>query len=102
MTSTLKKLLCVTALAILSPLAQAGTDGGVIHFRGEIVEGGCNFKTLDQKVSIACSKDGKPAIYNVALSQLENYTLHSDSLIHTSVRYLDPQRRLAIMDVTYQ
>lgn len=101
-TSTLKKLLCVTALTVLSPLAQAGADSGVIHFRGAIVEGGCNFKPQDKKISIACYKDGKPATYNVTASQLDNYTVRSDSLFHTTIRYLNPQRSLAIMDVTYQ
>jgi type 1 fimbria pilin len=102
MTANLKRLLCVVALAILAPLSQVHADGGVIHFRGEIVEGGCDFKPQNQKVSISCYKDGKPATYHVALNQLDNYSIRSDSLVHTSIRYLDPQRRLAVMNVTYQ
>lgn len=100
--ATFKKFLCVTVLAVFSPLTQAGTDGGVIHFRGAVVEGGCNITPQNQKVEFSCYKEGEPITFTVALNQLADGPIHSDGLMHTDVQYLDPQRRLAIVNVTWQ
>lgn len=98
---TFKTLLCFAALVALSPLSHAQSNGGVIHFQGAIVEAGCGVSQQDKVFSISCSKQGKPAVYKVTLTQLANFSVHSNSPIKTHVRYLDPQHRLAILDITY-
>ncbi|WP_435929816.1 hypothetical protein [Dryocola sp. BD613] len=99
---TFKTFLSVAVLALFSPLTQAGTDGGVIHFRGAIVEGGCGITPQEQKVEFSCYKQGKPTTYTVTLNQLADGFIPGDSLMHTDIQYLDPQRRLAIVNVTWQ
>ncbi len=100
--TTFKTFLCVAVLAVFSPLTQAGTDGGVIHFRGAIVEGGCGMTPQDQKVEFSCYRQGKPTTFTVALNQLADGSVPRDSLMRTDVQYLDPQRNLAILNVTWQ
>lgn len=100
--ATVKHLCCIAALASLSAFTHADDSGGVIHFRGEIVEGGCGLSHQQQAVNITCSNKGKPVTHSVAYSALNNYTVHNDSSIHTDIRYLDPQKTLAIVSVTYQ
>ncbi|WP_236127683.1 hypothetical protein [Cedecea colo] len=100
--ATLKKFLCVTVLAVFSPLTQAGAYGGVIQFRGAIVEGGCDISPQGQKVAFSCYKQGKPTTFTVALNQLAGGSIHSNSLMQTDIQYLDQQRRLAIVNVTWQ
>jgi len=97
-----KKFLCTAVLAAFSSLAQAGADGGVIHFTGAIVEGGCGITPQGQKVEFSCYKQGKATLSTVALDQLANGSIQSDSLIHTDIQYLNPQRSLAIVTVAYQ
>ncbi len=97
-----KKFLCIAVLAAFSSLTQAGTDGGMIHFTGAIVEGGCGITPQDQKVEFSCYKQGTATISTVALDQLANGSIHSDSLMHTDIQYLNPQRSLAIVTVAYQ
>lgn len=96
-----KKLLCVAALMAFFPFSYAQSADGVIHFQGEIVEAGCSVTPQGKMVSISCNKQGKSAVYSVALTQLANYTIHSNSSIKTHVRYLDPQHHLAILEITY-
>jgi type 1 fimbria pilin len=100
--ATFKKFLCAAVLAMLSPLPPAAADGGTIHFRGAIVEGGCGITPQEQQVVFSCYKQGKPANFTVALSELAEGVVRSDNLIHTDIQYLDSQRRLALVNITYQ
>lgn len=100
--ATLKSYLCIAALASVSIFAHADKNSGVIHFRGEIVEGGCGFSPQEQWINIICSNKGKPVTHTVALSGLNAWSVRGDSLMHTNIRYLDPQKRLAIVSVAYE
>lgn len=100
--NTFKKFLCAAVFAILSPLSPANADGGIIHFQGAIVEEGCGVTPQDQKVIFSCYKQGIPTTFTVALDQLANDSVRSDSLIHTDIHYLDSQHRLAVVNITYQ
>ncbi|MCT4704284.1 hypothetical protein MUA02_20750 [Enterobacteriaceae bacterium H20N1] len=99
---TFKTFLCIAAFAALSPLSHASPTGGVIHFRGAIVEGGCDIASQERAVKITCNQQGKAVTRTVPYSKLADYTVHSDSTMQTNIRYLDPQRRLALVSVTYQ
>lgn len=100
--ATVKRLLCFATFAALIPLSQAGAVDGVIHFTGQIVEGGCGFTPQAQTVNISCTRQGKPATYTVKINQLGRYSVQSDTPVHTDIHYLDPQHRLAVINVSYQ
>ncbi|MEL4014466.1 hypothetical protein [Dryocola clanedunensis] len=100
--ATLKMFLCIAALASVSTFAHADGNSGVIHFRGEIVEGGCGLSPQEQRVNITCSNKGKPVTHTVALAGLNAWSVRGDSLMHTNIHYLDPQKRLAIISATYE
>ncbi|AJZ88945.1 hypothetical protein VW41_07850 [Klebsiella michiganensis] len=94
-------LLCLALGIAVSPLSQAASSG-IIHFRGEIVEGGCQWAPANSSVAMTCTEKGKPVTQTVALSSLDGITLHNDSTMQTRVQYLDPQRKTAVLYVTYQ
>ncbi|SMG52830.1 hypothetical protein [Cedecea sp. NFIX57] len=94
-------LLCLALGIVVSPLSQAASSG-IIHFRGEIVEGGCQWTPASTNIAMTCTEKGKPVTQTVALSALDGVTLHNDSTMQTRVQYLDPQRKTAVLYVTYQ
>lgn len=100
--AAVKKLFFVAVLASVSSFSLAGSDRGTIHFQGAIVEGGCDFSPGQQNVNITCSEMGKPVTRAVSYANLSDYTSRRDSTLHTDIRYLDPNKRLAIVSVTYQ
>ncbi|VEB98843.1 Uncharacterised protein [Cedecea lapagei] len=95
-----KYLLCLALTVAVSPFSQAASSG-IIHFRGEIVEGGCQWAPASANVAMTCSEKGKLITQTVALNSLDGVTLHNDSTLQTNVRYLNPQHTLAILQVTY-
>ncbi|WP_254065341.1 hypothetical protein [Cedecea sp. FDAARGOS_727] len=100
-TACAKYLLCLALGMAVSSLSQAASSG-VIHFRGEIVEGGCQWAPASADVAVTCSQQGKPVTQTLALNSLNGITLYSDSTVQTRVQYLDAQHKLAVLQVTYQ
>lgn len=96
-----KYLLCLALSVAVTPLSQA-TSSGIIHFRGEIVEGGCQWAPASSSVAMTCTEKGKPVTQTVALSSLDGVTVHNDSTMQTRVQYLDSQHKTAVLHVTYQ
>lgn len=58
--------LCAFSLFILPAMAQQITTGGVIHFRGAIVESPCDVNTQQQQIKLSCIRDGtnRNSLYN--------------------------------------
>ncbi|CAH6635833.1 type 1 fimbrial protein [Pseudocitrobacter vendiensis] len=90
--------LCFDALAESERLGQ----GGVIHFRGQIVEGGCSVVPSTRNVNVSCYRDGahhQNTIPVTSLSHGETQHLKEATL---DLQWLNKQKTLAVISVQYQ
>ncbi|MGE9527293.1 type 1 fimbrial protein, partial [Escherichia coli] len=58
--------LCSISLFTLPAMAQQISTGGVIHFRGAIVESPCDVNARQQQIELSCMRDGttRNSLYN--------------------------------------
>ncbi|MHA7846755.1 hypothetical protein [Serratia sp. D1N4] len=97
-----KKFACISAsisLLLLTsiPLANSAT-GGVINFRGAIVEGGCTINNSQRIVDIGCYNNGK-MMHTTASINSSNIKFPSGKV--SSIKWLNEKHTLGIMNVTY-
>lgn len=98
-------LLCVLSAtqALAAEVSSPHTFGGTIRFSGQIVEPVCETApdARQQHLEMRCERDGVQSIERWPLASLAQQRVRS-SLASVDLRYLDAQRRLAILNVTYE
>ncbi|SFN31739.1 hypothetical protein SAMN05216516_105137 [Izhakiella capsodis] len=96
------RILC-TALAFVNTntvLASSGEIGhGIIHFTGSIVEPVCEISHTDTHISSHCMRDGKTAVKTVSIAAADRTLPAETGQVETT--WLNPERTLAIMTVSY-
>ncbi|MFU0445095.1 hypothetical protein ACMZZG_06340 [Pseudocitrobacter faecalis] len=97
-------ILCLTPAVCFDALAESerSGQGGVIHFRGQIVEGGCAVKPSTDNVNVSCYRDGnhhQSTIPVTSLSHGETQHLRDATL---NMKWLNKQKTLAVISVQYQ
>lgn len=101
-TSSLRRSMLLPFVMLAFPLLNAHADGGVIHFRGAIVEDGCRMSPQQKGVKFTCSQNGKPVVQTVAFNKINQFSSAGDAPVSTKIHYLDAKRQLAILEVTYR
>lgn len=83
--------------------AASRTSGGTIYFHGQIVESPCNTATdgRQQALEVHCYQRGETSVETWPLASLTGAGVRS-SQASMGIRYLDPQRKLAILTVSYE
>lgn len=61
--------LCICAFFIHSAVGQQTVQGGVIHFRGAIVEPLCDISTHAENIDLTCLREGKKQMHRIDLRQ---------------------------------
>lgn len=97
------KLACISAsmsllLLINIPLANSASSG-VINFRGAIVAGGCTVNHSQSTVNISCYNDKGKVVHTTAPINSANVKFPSGKI--SSIKWLNPQHTLGIMNITY-
>lgn len=77
--------------------------GGIIYFSGQVVETSCETASdlRRQQIEMRCWRDGVESVENWPLASLTGSGVRS-SLAAMDIRYLDPQRKLAILTISYE
>ncbi|VEA36377.1 putative periplasmic protein [Salmonella enterica subsp. enterica] len=57
--------LCICAFFIHSAVGQQTVQGGVIHFRGAIVEPLCDISTHAENIDLTCLREGKKQMHRI-------------------------------------
>ncbi len=74
--------LCICAFFIHSAVGQQTVQGGVIHFRGAIVEPLCDISTHAENIDLTCLREGKKQMHRIDLRQAsglpQEYSVHCD------------------------
>lgn len=94
--------LCVCAFCIPSAMGQQTAQGGVIHFRGAIVEPLCDVNTHAQNINFTCLRKGEKQVHTVDLRQLSELPRNITSIATVRLHYLNEQKSLAVMDIEYR
>lgn len=95
-------MLCAFSLYTACATAQQISPGGVIHFRGEIVESPCEVSTHQQQIQLSCIRDGE--IYNSRYNeqQVMMSPQNVKQIASVKMHYLNEQKNLAILDIEYK
>lgn len=82
-------------------LAPAFADN-VIHFTGQIVEDPCNISPGAHRLSITCPQDKKMTTRQVSYQDVINGNVPAADRATVSMKYINPQKSLAIVQVDYR
>ncbi|WP_436627874.1 type 1 fimbrial protein [Citrobacter amalonaticus] len=94
-------LLALLALYSFTAIADAGRQGGVIHFTGQIVEPPCNVSLEQQRLAMSCYNEGRTQTRYYSPQQMLKAPQHFKQIAAVSLRYLDEKKKLAVMDISY-
>ena len=101
-----ERMLCAAfaATLLISAAADAASSrpGGVIHFKGSIVEKPCSVAQRDRDVTLRCFEKGK---FNALQPGSEALTPEGAWLrnnTHVSMHYLTPDNATAVVMVSYR
>lgn len=96
----MKSIISALIFSFITTAAHAGS--GTIHFRGSIVEPPCDVRPVDnRRLNVSCFHRGKVVARQVTLHRLNHYAAASDASVAFNVRWLNPQRTRAIVDINY-
>ena len=83
--------------------SHAGTTGGVIRFVGSIVESPCAVNVTDSTANTQCYRNGQHYQGQQALSKFDDTRKELPlNLGTTEMRWVDQQKKLAVMTVVYR
>lgn len=94
--------LCLFTLFSTAAMADAGSQGGMIHFMGEIVEPPCDVNHAGQDFSLTCSDEGKMNTRHFSLQALNNAPQYFSQIASVNIQYFDKQKTIAVMNIDYR
>ncbi|ECG8591625.1 type 1 fimbrial protein [Salmonella enterica subsp. salamae] len=94
--------LCICAFFIHSAMAQYPIQGGVIHFRGAIVESPCDISFHAENMHLVCFREGKKKMHQIDLRQATAFAQDIESMATVRFHYLNKQKNLAVMNIEYR
>jgi type 1 fimbria pilin len=94
--------LCTLSFFTLSAMAQQIAPGGVIHFRGAIVEAPCDVSTRQQQIELSCMRNGsiRNSLYNH--QQVTTTPQYVQQIATVKMHYLNEQKNMAILKIEYK
>ena len=93
--------LVVSALSIPAYSATV-VDGGVIHFRGAIVADPCEVAPQKQQIAMSCPNNNRMQTRMVSYEEALNGKVSDSSLATLNMKYLNPEKTLAVVEIQYR
>ena len=90
------------SLLTLPAMATQILPGGVIHFRGAIVESPCDVNRQQQQIELSCIRNGtnQNSLYNP--QQLATAPQNVQEIATVKMHYLNEQKNMAILNIEYK
>ncbi|EEU9597763.1 type 1 fimbrial protein [Escherichia albertii] len=82
-------------------IAGNNVQGGVIHFRGEIVEPACELSAMHVTVKITCMQNGVVHTQSYSGKELMSGKVKNAQIASVKMQYIDEQKKLAVMNIEY-
>ncbi|MEO3988533.1 hypothetical protein [Pseudocitrobacter cyperus] len=89
------------AALIACPILAGAASGGVIHFRGMIVEDACNIKPDNGVVHVSCYREGKQHRETHLLNQNTQFNIMQD-IATTQLYPVADHPELQVLQITYR
>ena len=89
----------ITLLSTAPASAAPQSTGGVIHFHGAIVEGGCDFRTHPRQLELSCPQGQKIETRKFSFRDIAGQSF--SSLAKVEMHYLEPNRSTAVVVISY-
>lgn len=93
--------LVVSALSIPAYSATV-VDGGVIHFRGAIVADPCEVAPQKQQIAMSCPNNNRMQTPMVSYTEALNGKVSDSNLATLNMKYLNPEKTLAVVEIQYR
>lgn len=101
--NTFRLFLIVGMLFSWTAVSHAGVAGGVIRFVGSIVESPCTVNIADSKANTQCYRNGQRYQAQQVLSGFDATRKELPlNLGTTEMKWVDQQKKLAVMTVVYR
>ncbi|HHA2317084.1 TPA: type 1 fimbrial protein [Enterobacter ludwigii] len=89
--------------AFITPAFSATiVDGGVIHFRGAIVADPCVLIPHHDAFAMTCPDNNRMQTRRVSYEDVLNGQVNDSSLATLSMKYLNPEKTLAVVQIQYR
>ncbi|MDI3362441.1 MULTISPECIES: type 1 fimbrial protein [Lelliottia] len=93
----------IIALSALTPaLAATTVNGGVIHFRGAIVEDPCVISPQHNQFALSCPHEGRVQTTQVSYGEALRGRNPYPDVATVSMKYINPEKTLAVVQVNYR
>lgn len=86
------------AAVTLTPVCTAN----VIHFIGRIVEDPCTVTPDGRALTVSCPQNNKMSVQQVSYKDALEGRVNAADLATVSMRYINPEKSLAIVQVVYR
>jgi len=91
------------ASAFITPAFSATiVNGGVIHFRGAIVADPCEITPQHRQFAMSCPENNRMRTRMVSYEEALNGRTAYPGLTTVSMKYLNPDKTLAVVQVDYR
>ncbi|BBS36706.1 type 1 fimbrial protein [Enterobacter cloacae complex sp. 2024EL-00215] len=77
-------------------------DGGVIHFRGAIVADPCEVTPQQRQLAMSCPDNNRMQTRTISYEDALNGKETASSLATLSMKYLNPEKTLAVVQIQYR
>ncbi|POT57764.1 hypothetical protein C3432_07405 [Citrobacter amalonaticus] len=94
--------LSVFAFFSVSSFAAHGSQGGVIHFVGQIVEPPCEVSSEQGRLEMSCERDGRIQRHRFSPQRVSSATQYFQQIASVKMQYLNERKNLAIMSIEYR
>ncbi|MDK9357153.1 type 1 fimbrial protein [Lelliottia sp. V106_10] len=93
----------IIALSALTPaLAATTVNGGVIHFRGAIVEDPCVISPQHNQFALSCPHEGRVQTTQVSYGEALRGRNPYPDVATVSMKYINSEKTLAVVQVNYR
>ncbi|WP_417315337.1 type 1 fimbrial protein [Enterobacter sp.] len=92
----------VFAVAFTPAFAATTVPGGVIHFRGAIVSDPCEISSGANHLVMACPENNRMQARTVSYNDALNGRSAYPNLASVSMKYMNPEKSLAVVQVDYR
>ena len=77
-------------------------EGGVIHFRGAIVADPCEVTPQQRQFAMSCPENNRMQTRMVSYEEALNGKAYDSNLATLSMKYLNPEKTLAVVEIQYR
>ncbi|HFK5732704.1 TPA: type 1 fimbrial protein [Enterobacter sichuanensis] len=77
-------------------------DGGVIHFRGAIVADPCEVTAQQRQFAMSCPDNNRMQTRMVSYEEALNGKVADSNLATLHMKYLNPEKNLAVVEIQYR